>query len=46
MNWNTYSGVGDEFSQQFRAPAAPGNYEVRYHMKSEYLLGKVPLTVR
>ena len=44
--WYTPSPVGDGFSQNFNAPANPGNYEVRYFMMSQYLLAKVPLTVR
>ena len=44
--WQTPSGVGDGFSAQFTAPTRPGAYEVRYHMLSQYLLAKTPLTVR
>ena len=44
--WDICSGIGDEFSEQFRAPSSPGDYEVRYHMEGEYLLTKIPLTVR
>jgi hypothetical protein len=44
--WETCSGVGDQFSAQFKAPSAPGEYEVRYQMMSEYLLATVPLSVR
>ena len=44
--WYTCSGIGDEFSEQFTAPSVPGDYEVRYHMEGQYLLTKIPLTVR
>ena len=44
--WWTPSAAGGRFSAQFKAPAKPDAYEVRYHMLSEYLLAKVPLTVR
>jgi hypothetical protein len=44
--WTTYSRAGDRFSAQFEAPLRPGNYEVRYHMRSEDLLAKAPLVVR
>ena len=44
--WDTCSGVGVEFSAQFKAPSTPGEYEVRYHMTSEYLLATVSLRVR
>ena len=44
--WSTYSGAGDQFSQEFQAPTNPGAYEVRYYMLSQYLLVKMPLTVR
>jgi hypothetical protein len=44
--WSTGSGVGERFTQSFKAPTVPGAYEVRYHMLSQYLLAKVPLTIR
>ena len=44
--WDTCSGVGEQFSTQFKAPSAAGDYEVRYHMLSAYLLARIPLTVR
>jgi hypothetical protein len=42
--WTATSGVRS--SAQFEAPLRPGVYQVRYHMRRQYLLAKVALVVR
>jgi hypothetical protein len=44
--WETTTGDGGRFSQEFKAPTRPGVYEVRYYMRGLYLLARVSLTVR
>ena len=44
--WLMLASDGERGSLQFVAPSSRGSYEVRYFMARQYLLAKIPLTIR